>query len=234
MKLIKNQTPYLGKIKLKFEKYPEYQGSSILNKVHINLGFTKLVSRMWPTNLKDKGWVVDPEKVDLINKWTGGKIGSHTFHDGEYTLENSFLSLDDQYIGDIREGWRYVKNNLRVSPKEPRGVAQLIKPETYFTDSPEVEGYYGYTHRGGSSFRLGDRLFDSKYTPKQEDYPKELWSKWSNEYAYMLDNVDVLEYKWIVDEGIRYVIPFRMRGAKVIETLEEAAIAAKNMSNDLS
>ena len=49
-KLIKNTTPYLGKLVLKFEKYPHYSGSKsgVLNKVHLNLGFTKLVSRMIP------------------------------------------------------------------------------------------------------------------------------------------------------------------------------------------
>ena len=44
--MIKNHTPYLGKIYLKFEKDPYYTGNTKLNKVHLNLGFTKLVSRI--------------------------------------------------------------------------------------------------------------------------------------------------------------------------------------------
>ena len=33
--MIKNTTPYIGKIRLKFEKYPEYTGKSKLNKIHL-------------------------------------------------------------------------------------------------------------------------------------------------------------------------------------------------------
>jgi len=38
--MITNETPYIGKIKLKFEKFPYYRGSNsgILNKVHLDLG----------------------------------------------------------------------------------------------------------------------------------------------------------------------------------------------------
>jgi len=237
MKLIKNQTPYLGKIKLRFEKYPEYQGQSILNKVHIKLGFTKLVSRIWPNNLKGTGWQVDPKKVNIINQLTGGKVGDHTFgptSGDEYTLHNSFLNLDGQYIGDIREGWRYVNNYLRVDIGDPRGVAKVIKKDTYRTDSPEVEGYYGYTHRGGSIFRVGDRLFDMEYKPKAEDYPSDLWLKWKAEYDKVLSEADELSFKWSVEDGISTVIPFRYRGSKIIENLAEARLAAINMSNYLS
>ena len=41
---IKNYTPYIGELVLKFEKFPHYTGgrSGMLNKIHINLFFTKL------------------------------------------------------------------------------------------------------------------------------------------------------------------------------------------------
>jgi hypothetical protein len=35
-------------------------------------------------------------------------------------------------------------------------------------------------------------------------------------------------------DGISYVIPFKLRGSKIIETMEEAFDAAKNMSNYLN
>jgi hypothetical protein len=46
--LIKNETPYLGKLKLKLEKYPHYSGgdSGKLNNIHLKLGFTKLLRRL--------------------------------------------------------------------------------------------------------------------------------------------------------------------------------------------
>ena len=65
---IKNETPYLGKIKLKFEKMPYYtSGRSKLNKVHLNLGFTKLVSRIHSTKTEE-GWefMVNPKSVEDI------------------------------------------------------------------------------------------------------------------------------------------------------------------------
>ena len=43
---MKNRTYYEGKPYLKFEKYPDYQGRTKLNKVHVDLGFCKLVSRV--------------------------------------------------------------------------------------------------------------------------------------------------------------------------------------------
>ena len=60
--MIKNTTPYIGKLRLKFEKYPEYTGKSKLNKIHLNLGFTKLVSRITPVQTL-KGWVINPESI---------------------------------------------------------------------------------------------------------------------------------------------------------------------------
>lgn len=234
--MIKNNTPYLGKIKLKFEKYPEYAGSSYLNKVHLNLGFTKLVSRVIPNYIKDSGYQVDPDKVDIINTYTGGVVGDYQCTSPgleNSILSNSFITTSGKYVGDIREAWRFIKNNLRVCEDFPHGVAEVISKDTYFTDSPEIIGYYGYTHRGGSTFKIGDRLFDSKYEVKKTDYSKEQWNNWSAEYSYLLDNCDELESKWLLESGIAYVIPFKMRGPKIIETLEEAKIAAINMSNYL-
>jgi hypothetical protein len=60
--MIKNTTPYIGKIRLKFEKFPEYTGKSKLNKIHLDLGFTKLVSRITPLQNLD-GWLINPELV---------------------------------------------------------------------------------------------------------------------------------------------------------------------------
>ena len=71
--MIKNTTPYIGKIRLKFEKYPEYTGKSKLNKIHLDLGFTKLVSRMTPLQNLD-GWLINPESIYLIQKYNSNEI----------------------------------------------------------------------------------------------------------------------------------------------------------------
>jgi hypothetical protein len=93
---------------------------------------------------------------------------------------------------------------------------------------------YGYTHRGGNMFRIGDRLFDADYEPVKEDYPEEQWNEYETKFADLYQEEDELGRKWMDEDGISYVIPFKLRGSKVIETTEEAFEAARNMSNYLS
>jgi len=252
MNIIKNQTPYVGKTHLKFEKHPHYSSGEdgMLNKVHLNIGFTKLVSRIVPKR-NFGGYLVDPEKIELINRWTWGKIGTHQAK--EFTTGNSFLAQDGTYIGDVKEGWKYYKNNLIVCRECPRGVAIKLKTyapentmknsikdpyENYVTEQMEnnnVVGYYGYTHRGGQTFKIGDRLFQEDYTPQKGDYTKEEWVKFEKKFQKSLDNAeDDLDRNWMKESGISYILPFKMRGPKVIETREEARQAAINVSKYLS
>jgi hypothetical protein len=254
MNIIKNQTPYVGKTYLKFEKMPYYVSGGkggMLNKVHLNLGFTKLVSRIVPERNLD-GYIISPKKVELINRWTWGKIGTHQVGEDQ-SVSNSFLAKDGSYIGDVKEGWRYYKNNLIVCREYPCGVAIKLKTyapdnsmknsikdpyENYVTgqiENDNVVGYYGYTHRGGQTFKIGDRFFQEDYEPVSEDYSKEEWKKFEIKFQKSLANAeDDLERKWMKESGISYVIPFKMRGPKVIETWEEAREAAINMSKYLS
>ena len=226
--MIKNTTPYIGKIRLKFEKYPEYTGKSKLNKIHLDLGFTKLVSRITPLqNLE--GWLINPESIYLINKYTGGIIKDHTFGDNnEHSLPNSFLSKDGTYIGDVDRGWWYYKNNMKVCDQYPHGAAER------YDDEDNLIGYHGYSHRGGQTFKIGDRLFDASYKPKEEDYEEWEWAGWQLKFEESHSKGDDLDKKWMDKEGIGYVIPFNKRGSKVIDNFEECLQAAINMSKDLS
>lgn len=244
--MIVNRTPYYGRLRFKFEKNPHYTGggNGVLNKVHLNLGFTKLVSRMIPYR-NDNGWIVSTDCTKLITKFTGGKIGSHTFHNGEHTLYNSFLSNDGKYIGDIETGWWYYQNNLVVCEDYPSGVAIKLKENNYFRkhdityhdsllESDEILGYYGYTHRGGALFTIGDRVFDNYYLPAQSDYTQEEWDGYYKKYQESLKRADEFDKKWMTVDGIASVIPFNRRGKKVIETWDEAKEAAINVSKYLS
>jgi hypothetical protein len=254
MNIIKNQTPYVGKTRLKFEKHPHYSSGEdgMLNKVHVNLGFTKLVSRIVPKRNLD-GYIMDPEKIESINRWTWGKIGDHRNDKGDFNLTNSFLAQDGSYIGGVKEGWRYYKNNLIVCREYPCGVAIKLKTyapdnvvknsikdsyENYVAEQMEndnVVGYYGYTHRGGQTFKIGDRLFHEHYKPQKEDYTEKEWTKFEKKFQKSLANAeDDLDRKWIEKDGIPYVIPFKMRGPKIIENWDEARQAAINMSKYLS
>ena len=226
--MIKNTTPYIGKIKLKFERYPEYTGKSKLNKIHLDLGFTKLVSRITPKRDLN-GWILNPECVYKINTYTGGIVKGHTFgNNNEYSLSNSFLTKDGEYIGDIERGWWYYKNNMKVCNKYPHGVAER------YDDEGNLIGYHGYTHRGGQTFKLSDRLFDASYEPKEEDYEEWEWSGWKLKYDELYSKGDELDKQWMEGSGISYVIPYKKRGKKLIENMDECLQAAINMSEDLS
>jgi hypothetical protein len=226
--MIKNTTPYIGKIKFKFEKYPEYTGKSKLNKIHLNLGFTKLVSRITPHKDLD-GWLINPECRYLIDRYTGGKIGSHSFGDkNEHTLPNSFLTKNGDYVGDIERGWWYYKNNMKICDKYPHGVAER------YDDEGNLIGYHGYTHRGGQTFKMGDRLFDPSYKPKEEDYEEWEWAGWKLKYNELYEKNDELDRRWMENSGIGYVIPYTKRGKLIIEDMGMALQAAINMSKDLS
>jgi hypothetical protein len=230
--MIKNTTPYIGKIRLKFEKYPEYTGKSKLNKIHLNLGFTKLVSRITPYR-DTSGWLINPECKYLINRHTGGIINNHAFGNTiqekrEQQLPNSFLAKDGSYVGDIERGWWYYKNKMKVCEQYPHGVAER------YDDEGNLIGYHGYTHRGGQTFKMGDRLFDASYKPKKEDYEEWEWIGWEYKYLELYGKSDELDKKWMRESGISYVIPYKKRGKKVIENFEECLQAAINMSKDLS
>jgi len=226
--MIKNTTPYIGKLKLKFEKFPEYTGKSKLNKIHLDLGFTKLVSRITPIRTT-AGWVINPECKYFIEKYTKGKIGSHSFGDkNEHTLPNSFLTKDGEYVGDIERGWWYYKNNMKVCKKYPHGVAEV------YDDNDKLIGYHGYTHRGGTTFKIGDRLFDANYKPKEDNYEEWEWAGWKNKYDKSFNEGDDLDKKWMAEEGIAYVMPYKKRGGKVIANMDECLQAYINMSKHLS
>ena len=245
--MIVNRTPYYGRLRFKFEKHPHYTGggSGVLNKVHLNLGFTKLVSRMIPYK-NDNGWVVSTDCTKLISKFTGGKVGSHTLQDGENTLYNSFLTNNGKYIGDIERGWWYYENNFVVCEDYPHGVAIQLKENNYFKKNDrtyhssdlnlngEVVGYYGYTHRGGALFQIGDRVFDNYYLPAASDYTEEEWNEFNSKFQKSIKNADEFDMKHIYNEGIASVIPFNKRGKKIIKTWEDAKEAAISLSKYLS
>ncbi len=193
------------------------------------------------------------EEIAIIEKATGGLIKTHEWWvvkgvDGNFTtrqkpsheedivhrgvLENSFVSKEGEYIGDFKQAKWYQKHKLKVYEPYAHGVAEA------YTENGDLEGYCGYTHRGAQIFRIGDRLFDELYEPKEEDYPAEQWAGWVKEYNDGIAKAEAEGDTWWADDirndGISRYIPFKLRGSKVIETLEEAAQAAINLSKHLS
>lgn len=240
-KLVKNRTPYLGKMVLKFERHPYYTSShnGKLNKVHLNLGFTKLVTRFIPNRVMTGHSNVDPKKIELIEKYTGGVIGTHKWgYDDEFVLEDSFLTKDGKYIGNIDTAWFYFQNGMTVCEEYPHGVAIVWNTaksdKTLMSGQDGIKGYRGYTHRGGATFKIGDRLFDEKYNPVVEDYDEKEFTKWWKTYIKSYKKGDDFDRKHIYNDGIKSVIPFNKRGKHTIKNWEDARTAAINMSKYLS
>jgi hypothetical protein len=193
------------------------------------------------------------EEIAVLEKQTGGKIGTHEWwvvkgSDGSFTsrtkpsheedilyhgvLENSFLTQYNEYIGDVERAKWYAKHRLKVYQSFPHGVAEA------YNETGELEGYCGYTHRGANIFRIGDRLFDQSYEPKEEDYTPEQWAEWVKEYNDGIAKAEAEGDTWwaedIKSDGIGRFIPYKLRGADVCKTFECCAQAAINLSNYLS
>ena len=191
------------------------------------------------------------EQIAVIEKKTGGIIDTYEWWEvkgnkNTFTslvkpkdecdilfhgsLPNSFKSKSGIYIGDIERANFYVKNRLKVCEEYPHGVAEVH-------DDNGLIGYYGYSHRGGCLFKIGDRIFNEKYIPKKEDYTKEQWDKFDTDYNKAIKEAeldsDELALNWLKEDGITGHIPFNLIGDNIIKTWGEAIIAAKNVSDYL-
>jgi hypothetical protein len=77
---------------------------------------------------------------------------------------------------------------MKVCNDYPHGVAEVYEGQTLI-------GYYGYTHRGGSMFKIGDRLFDESYVPKEDDYEEWEWEGYKQKFIETYKDSDELENK---------------------------------------
>lgn len=193
------------------------------------------------------------EEIAIIEKATGGKIAKYEWwvvkgvkenfttntkptHEEDIVyygvLDNSFLSQNNQYIGDFKQAEWYLERRLKVYEPYPNGVAIALD------EDGEVEGYVGYTHRGANVFKIGDRLFDATYKPKEEDYTTEQWQSYICRYNEALDKAEKEGDEWWINDikadGISRFISFKMRGNKTIENWEDAIQSAINLSKHLS
>jgi len=179
--------------------------------------------------------------INRVHLLTGGEL----IYGGKELIASQFV-YDSQFIGDTNMANWYIKNKLLVCPEHPNLVAITLKShgeilktwvqqKTSFPDTikklqeaGDVIGYYGYSRKGGQSFKIGDRLFDGSYEPKEEDFPKPMWIRWEAEVRAR-DLEDPLEKHIIKD-----AIPFTWRGFKEIKTWDEARQSAYNLGKYLS
>jgi len=222
MNLIKNHTYYNGKVYLKFERYPHYSSyKDEFNKIHLNLGFTKLVSRIK---------VDDYQRYNLeilydIERKTNLKLVT-SYYDRNGNIINIKRGVDNQFKLNV-EG-----DDIEITIEEFNNDTGLVHYTTNFEDyigiefaymaynnnmkattHPQVFGYYendklvgycGYSHRAAVIFKFGDKIFEENWMP--------------------LDN----------KESTRERIPFKKHGSKTIENLNDAFQAALNFAKYIS
>ncbi len=255
---IKNRTVYDGNIFLEFHKFPNYTGHSKggrneLNSTLINLGFTKLTSRVnikyeCSTNgyklltefkySKEEQFIPKLRKdvVSKINKYTGGKLEDH-YIDGreDCLLVNSFVDSKGNWVGDTETGLWYLNNQFKISSRYSR-IAMKIKKEHYFNNNiinKEIIGYHGYNHRGGQLFKIGDYLFDENFKPSVEDFKRPHYKKIIKKTIKQIK-----KNKNYYNESFLNLVnnktPFTLRGDVKIENLDQAEQAALNFVRYLS
>ena len=229
--MIKNHTIYEGRPFLKLEKYPHYTGGtpySKLNKIHLNLGFIKLVSRVPMERY-------NPQIVEQIKNHNGIRIKTvkytqdftplYELDHPEITIGqgvmNQVHNVSGKYIGDLERGYWLVKNGIIPDGEIP-----------YVGYIPSKDAWIGWTHRGHAYFKIGDKLFDPEWRPRRPfDYGQYFQDDFMKEPEHvqirLLENIDELK-EYATDR-----IPFYQRGEKVIEDRLEAREAARRLSDYL-
>lgn len=104
-------------------------------------------------------------------------------------------------------------------------------PQVMF--SRKLHKYAGYSHRGFAFFGIGDMLFDTKNENDEIYYNnKEFRIAYVNALYRYID--DAFMFEELLNDGIKSVIPFKSRGSKIIEDMQEAYVAASNFAKYLS
>ena len=209
---IKTSKCFNGKLYLTIEKYSyywfcDYNGSDIPIKKLFTIPFVNksiALRKGKITNLTDYG-------RDIITNIFG------VFkEDGLYIETNtgSYNILDCSFLLD--ESMKYKNTNTY-------GVVY----------SGKTEKYYGFTHRGIGAFGIGDMLFDINNENTSIYYNN---IKYRIKYLYRLIRAITCKFrfKYLIEDGIKDVIPFNKRGSKIIETKEEAKQAAINFMKYIS
>jgi len=226
-RFVKNDTPYLGRLVLRLERNSNYRSikKGYLNKIHLKFLFFKLVTRLIP-EINDNKLMPDPDKVALIEKYTGGIIVERRVKEKELNdillTKHNFLTKDKRMVGDIFTAWDYFKNQMVIVEENPKGVALVYK------DRKPYE-YLVITDNEKISVKIGDRIFNENYMSSIANFKRDEWKKWYKKYIRDYHRADEKNKKRIKEEGIIKYIPYNMRGIKKIKTLEEAKITAINI-----
>jgi uncharacterized protein YneF (UPF0154 family) len=229
---IKKRSFYVGTLYFTITKESPYyrSGGDILNNVHFEfLGFY-FASRLIKRKTKS-GFRKDQKLIKVFESTCGVKVGNYKVNDSsentydDWTLSDAVVTpISKRLVGTLDDCYWMLEKSVVACDEFP-SAGYSIKDNTWI----------GWSHRAKAAFKKGDRLFDEKYKPVDSDYTKEEWTKYSIAYQKSLNSaIDELDRKWIIEDGIAHVIPFKQRGPKIIETNQEAKQAAINFSKYVS
>jgi hypothetical protein len=229
---IKRRSFYVGNLYFTITTESPYyrSGGDILNNVHFELFGFYFASRLVKRKTK-RGFRKDQKLIRVFESTCGVKVGNYQLKDAsqntydDWTLPDAVLTpTTNKFVGTLDDCYWLLEKSVVVCNDFASAGYSL-------TDN----AWIGWSHRAKAAFKKGDRLFDEKYKPVESDYTEEEWTKFSLAYQKSLNAaVDELDRKWIIEDGISYVIPFKQRGPKIIETNNEAKQAAINFSKYVS
>jgi hypothetical protein len=229
---IKKRSFYVGKLYFSISKESPYyrSGGDILNNVHFKFLGLYFVSRLKKRDTV-KGFRKDQKLIKIFESTCGVKVGNYQVKDAsqntydDWSLPDAVVTpISKKLVGTLDDCYWMLERSVVICDDFPSAGYSL-------TDN----AWIGWSHRAKAAFKKGDRLFDEKYKPVESDYTEEEWTKFSIAYQKSLDSAaDDLDRKWIIEDGISHVIPFKQRGPKVIETNNEAKQAAINFSKYVS
>ena len=209
---IKTSKCFNGKLYLTIEKFSyyrfcKYNGSDIL------------VKKLFIIPFVNKSIVLRKRKINSLTDY-GRTIITNVFgtfkENGLYVEVNTgiYNILDYSFLLD--ESMKYKNTNTY-------GVVY----------SNKTKKYYGFTHIGIVGFGIGDMLFDINNENTSIYYNS---IKYRIKYLYRLIRAITCKFrfKYLIEDGIKDVIPFNKRGSKIIETKEEAKQAAINFMKYIS
>ena len=209
---IKTSKCFNGKLYLTIEKFPHYivcryNGSDILVKKLFTIPFI------------NKSIVLRKGRISNLTNY-GKNIATNVF--GLFKEYDLYI-LTDVGAYDILTCRFLLDESMKYKNTNTYGVVY----------SDKTKKYYGFTHRGVEGFGIGDMLFDINNENTSIYYNS---IKYRIKYLYTLIRAITYKFrfKYLIEDGIKNVIPFNKRGSKIIETKEEAKQAAINFMKYIS
>lgn len=210
-----------GKLYLTVEKCPYYRNKR-------DTGFNRLFKKLF--SIGKYNVVIREKDITGLNERGNRRLLNL------FTINNKFKEM---FSSDTHPLY-FCSYNLLDNPFLLNGDNWKLTEHYSVLFNENKRKYYGFTHRGGCMFGIGDTLFDTNNEDVSFYYrdKKLRWKLLTTLLKYHFKNnvfrfEDMFEDRCI-GSGITNIVPFKKRGSKLIETLEEAKQAAINMRNYLS